>query len=77
VGLARDGAAVVINCPGNVAQASKVVAEIEKAGGRAIAMPADLSDAAEVDRLFAATINQFGRLDIVFNSNGLPQQLSR
>ena len=51
--LARDGAAVVVNYAGNAAAAAEVVSEIEQAGGRALAVQADVSKAADVTRLFA------------------------
>jgi 3-oxoacyl-[acyl-carrier protein] reductase len=48
-----------------------VVAEITRAGGRAIAIQADLARPADVDRLFAETARAFGRLDILVNNAGI------
>ena len=50
--LARDGFAVVINYAGNHDKAAEVVKEITGKGGRAIAVQADVADAAGVARLF-------------------------
>src|SRR5690606_14459324 len=53
VRLAADGHAVIVNYASNSAAADEVVAEITGAGGRAVAIKADVSDPGEVDRLFA------------------------
>src|SRR5690242_18659217 len=41
---------------------------IEAAGGRALAVPTDVGDAAAVERLIATTLDTFGRLDAAFNN---------
>ena len=51
--LARDGFAVVVHYAGNVDRAQALVAEIKAGGGRAVAVRADVADAADVERLFA------------------------
>jgi 3-oxoacyl-[acyl-carrier protein] reductase len=69
--LSRDGAAVVVNYAGSEQQAHAVVRDLEKAGGRALAVQADVSDVAAVERLFDATLGHFGRLDILVNNAGV------
>jgi 3-oxoacyl-[acyl-carrier protein] reductase len=69
--LARDGFAVVATYAGNPARAQELVAEIEAADGRAIAVPADVASAPDVDRLFRDTLEAFGRIDVVVNSAGI------
>jgi 3-oxoacyl-[acyl-carrier protein] reductase len=69
--LAADGFAVAVNYAGNAASAADTVAAIEAAGGRAVAMQADISDAASVAQLFGDTLEAFGRLDVVVNSAGV------
>lgn len=69
--LAAHGAAVVINYANNNEEAKKVADSINTNGGRAIAIPADISDAAAVTRLFDQTIEQFGKVDIVVNNAGI------
>jgi 3-oxoacyl-[acyl-carrier protein] reductase len=69
--LARDGFAVAVNYAGNTAAAEDVVAAIAKAGGRAIAVRADVADPDAVERLFKETLASFGRLDVVVNSAGV------
>jgi len=69
--LARDGFAVVATYAGNPARAQDVVTEIEAAGGRAIALPADVGSAPDVERLFRDALEAFGRVDVVVNSAGI------
>lgn len=66
--LARAGAAVVVNARSNKAQADAVVGAIEQAGGRAIAVLADVSKREDADRLVATAVEKLGRLDIVVNN---------
>ena len=69
--LAKDGAAVVVNYAGSEKQAQEVVAGIEKPGGQAVAVRADVSKVADVMRLLDATSERFGRLDILVNNAGV------
>jgi 3-oxoacyl-[acyl-carrier protein] reductase len=69
--LSRDGASVVVNYAGRAEQARDVVAGIEQAGGKAVAVQADVSRVAEVVRLFDTTLEHFGRLDILVNNAGV------
>ena len=69
--LARDGFGVVVNYAGNSAKAAGVVEEIKSAGGKAVAVQADVAKAAEVERLFKETLDAFGRIDVVVNSAGI------
>ena len=70
--LAAAGAAVVVNYASDKAGAEKTVAAITKAGGRAVAVQADVSKPAEVARLFAESDKAFGgRLDVLVNNAGV------
>ena len=69
--LAAAGAVVAVNYHGSKADAETVVAEIEKAGGRAKTYQADVSDAAVVNQLVANIKADFGGLDILVNNAGL------
>lgn len=71
--LAADGADVVINYVSDRNGAEKVVAEIEAAGGKAIAVAADVTRQPEVETLINTTLEFFGRLDIVVNNAGVYQ----
>jgi meso-butanediol dehydrogenase/(S,S)-butanediol dehydrogenase/diacetyl reductase len=68
--LAADGAAIAVNdLGGDAAQAT--AAEIEDAGGRAIAVPGDIAHVATVQTMIARTVAELGRLDILVNNAGL------
>src|SRR5262249_43503448 len=69
--LAEKGAAVAVNYHSSKAEAESVVAEIEKAGGKAKAYQADISDADVVKQLVAHVKDDFGGLDILVNNAGL------
>lgn len=71
--LASDGAKVVVNYASSKSGAAKVVADIEAAGGTAIAVGADVTRKADVEALVRASIDRFGRLDIVVNNAGIYQ----
>ena len=71
--LAEAGASVVVNYSSSREGADKVVAAIEKAGGQAIAVGANVSKADEISRLFDETKAKFGRLDILINNAGIYQ----
>jgi 3-oxoacyl-[acyl-carrier protein] reductase len=72
-GLAAEGASVVVNYSSSREGADHVVAEIEGKGGKAIAVQGDVSKAADVQRIFAETKKQFGRLDVLVNNAGVYQ----
>ncbi|HEX7472015.1 MAG TPA: 3-oxoacyl-ACP reductase family protein [Candidatus Limnocylindrales bacterium] len=69
--FAAEGAAVVINYVGRASEAAAAVGEIEAAGGRALAVQADVSRSADVDRLIRETRAHFGRIDILVNNAGV------
>jgi 3-oxoacyl-[acyl-carrier protein] reductase len=70
--LARDGFAVVVHYAGNADRAQAVVEEIKAGGGRAIAVRANVADAADVERLFKQAADAFGgRIDVVVNTAGI------
>jgi 3-oxoacyl-[acyl-carrier protein] reductase len=72
--LAEDGAAVVVNARSNQTEADAVVAEIGRNGGQAIAVLADIADPAAVDRMIAATVKRFGRIDLLVNNAALRRE---
>jgi len=69
--LAAEGASVVVNYSSSKEGADRVVAAIEKGGGTAVAIGANVSRKNEIERLFAETKKNFGRLDIVVNNAGI------
>ncbi len=66
--LAQGGAAVVVNARSNLAEAEGVVREIGQRGGAALAVTADVADPAAVEKMIAATVARFGRIDILVNN---------
>ncbi len=71
--LAADGFAIAINYAGNVAPAEEVVAEIEKSGGKAITVQADVSDPAAVRAMFDAVEADLGEVNVIVNNAGIMQ----
>jgi 3-oxoacyl-[acyl-carrier protein] reductase len=69
--LAADGFGVVVNFAGNTAKAEEVVNEITSAGGRALAIQADVANPEDVKQLFEKTLKAFGQIDVVVNNAGI------
>jgi 3-oxoacyl-[acyl-carrier protein] reductase len=69
--LASDGFAVAVHYAGNPAKAEAVVTEIKGAGGKAIAVQADVAKPADVEGLFKQTLDAFGTIDVVVHSAGI------
>ena len=69
--LAAAGASVVVNYASAKEGAEKVVAEITAAGGKAIAVQANVSSEADITRLFDETKKAFGAVDILVNNAGV------
>src|SRR5579871_3993559 len=70
LGLAREGASVAV-ADVDDGPAGAVRAEIEKAGGKAIALHADIADVDSVRDMFAKTVDAFGTVDILINNAGI------
>ena len=70
-GLAAEGAAIVVNYSRSEAAARAVAHDIVAAGGRAIAVHADVRDLGAHDGLVGAALDHFGRLDILVNNAGI------
>jgi 3-oxoacyl-[acyl-carrier protein] reductase len=69
--FAKAGAAVAVNFASNKADADRVVGEIVKAGGKAVAIQADVAKRDDVQRLFAETKEKLGRPSILVNNAGV------
>src|ERR1700688_3490826 len=68
--LAAEGAAVVVNYASSKQGADKIVDEISKRGGKAIAVQGDVAKKKDIERLFAETKQAFGKIDILVNNAG-------
>lgn len=69
--LSMAGAAVVVNYSFSKDDADRVVADIKANGGKAIAVKGDVTDAADVQRLFAETKKAFNAVDVLVNNAGV------
>ncbi len=69
--FAAEGASVVVNYGSSKQDAERVVAEIVRDGGTAIAIQGDVSKAPDVQRIFAETKKAFGRVDVLVNNAGV------
>jgi len=69
--LAADGYALVINYAGNQNEAEAAVAAVEKAGGQAIAVQADVADETAIAALFDTAEQAFGGVDVLVHAAGI------
>ncbi|PWJ80088.1 3-oxoacyl-[acyl-carrier protein] reductase [Pseudaminobacter salicylatoxidans] len=69
--LASDGLTVIINYAGSVAAAEQLAADIEKAGGKALTIQADVSDPNHIARMFDSAEAAFGGIDVLVNNAGI------
>lgn len=69
--LAKDGFAVVVNYVSNASEAEQAVAGIKAQGGDATAIKADVSDAKQVEELFAQTLEKLRSVDVVVQNSGI------
>src|SRR3954469_6414165 len=69
--LAAEGAAVVVNYATSREGAERVVDEITRNGGRAVAVQANVARPSEISHLFAEAKKAFGRLDVLVNNAGV------
>ena len=69
--LASEGAKVAINYAGSQGKAEEVKAEIEKLGGEAILVQANVADSAAVEEMVAKVVEAFGTIDILVNNAGI------
>jgi glucose 1-dehydrogenase len=69
--FAMEGAAVVVDYVGKPGAADDTLNKIKAAGGRSVAVEADVSDPVQVQKLIDKTVAAFGRLDILVNNAGI------
>lgn len=74
---AERGYAVAVNYRADSAAADAVVKQIEDAGGRAIAVQADMAVEADIVRLFESVDRELGRVDVLVNNAGIVDQVAR
>jgi len=76
IALAAEGAAVMLTARDG-ALAAQVAAKITAAGGKAASMACDVSDYAAVEKLVAATVEKFGKVDVLVNNAGVIDPIAR
>jgi NAD(P)-dependent dehydrogenase (short-subunit alcohol dehydrogenase family) len=69
--FAEEGA-LVVAADIDLDHAKETVRQVESSGGTAIAVGTDVSDEQQVQAMIAAAVDQYGRLDILFNNVGIP-----
>lgn len=69
--LAAEGVAVAVNYRSGKEQADEVVAQIESSGGRAVAVPGDVSDYGQAEAMVQTSIEQLGGLHVLVNNAGI------
>jgi len=69
--FAAEGAAVVVNYASSKQGADRVVADIVRGGGKAVAVQADMTRQDQIERLFAETKRAFDKLDVLVNNAGI------
>lgn len=74
--LAANGASVAVNVRANKEQADAVVKDIESAGGKALAIVADVGDRKAIEKMVAVTASHFGRIDFLINNAALRRENS-
>lgn len=73
--FAREGAVTTVNYRSNAENAEDVVKQIEDAGGKALAVRADVTVQEDVENLVRKTVEEFGRLDVMVNNAGVEDQM--
>jgi 3-oxoacyl-[acyl-carrier protein] reductase len=69
--LAAEGAAVVVNYASSKSDADRVVDEIAKGGGKAVAIQGSVAKKGDVEKLFSTAEKAFGKIDILVNNAGV------
>ena len=76
MGLAREGAAVVVNYVNRPDAADEIVREIRRNGGKAIACRADVGIKADVERMVDLAVDTYGKLDVMVSNAGVVHKAS-
>ncbi len=76
VAAAAEGANVVIDYVSHPDETTELVAKVEKAGGRAVGVQADVTKAADLHRMVSTAVETYGRLDALVNNAGMETRTS-
>jgi len=73
---AAEGANVVIDYVAHPEETTALIAEVEAAGGHAVGVQADVSQAADIHRMVQTAVDSYGRLDVLINNAGIETRTS-
>jgi glucose 1-dehydrogenase len=73
--FAKEGAAVAVDYRSHPDEAKEIVEQIERFGGRAISVHADVSSPEDVKNLIQKAVEEFGRLDVMINNAGMEEKM--
>jgi glucose 1-dehydrogenase len=73
---AAEGANVVIDYVAHPEETTGLIAEVEAAGGHAVGVQADVSQAADIHRMVQTAVDSYGRLDVLINNAGIETRTS-
>ena len=71
IAAAREGANIVIDYVAHPEETTSLIDRIEKEGGKAVGVDADVSQAAGLHQMVQAAVDSFGRLDVIINNAGI------
>jgi glucose 1-dehydrogenase len=74
--MAAEGAQVVVDYVAHEDATTQLIAEVERAGGKAVGVEADITSAADLQRMMQTAIDSFGRLDVLVNNAGMETRQS-
>lgn len=75
VAFAKEGAAVAVDYRSHPDEAKEIVEQVERFGGRAISVHADISSPEDVKNLIQKAVEEFGRLDVMINNAGMEEKM--
>jgi len=75
VAFAKEGAAVAVDYRSHPDEAKEIVEQVERFGGRAISVHADVSSPEDVKNLIQKAVEEFGRLDVMINNAGMEEKM--
>jgi glucose 1-dehydrogenase len=76
LGAAAEGANLVIDYVAHPDETTEIIDRIERAGGKAVGVKADVSQVADLERMVATAVENFGRLDVLVNNAGMETRTS-
>ena len=75
VAFAKEGAAVAVDYRSHPDEAKEIVEQVERFGGKAISVHADVSSPEDVKNLIQKAVEEFGRLDVMINNAGMEEKM--